>query len=376
MFLCTGLHRGGAEMQLLLLAGELLSRGWKVTVVSIIPGGSLRSAFENLGCEVRSLRIKRMVPDPRGIVRLAGILRRERPAILHSHMVHANLLARICRLLVPVPVVISTAHSITEGRRWRELAYRLTDPLADLTTIISKAARERYIQVGAVPSQKLKMVPNGVLLERFGRDEGLRASLRQDLALGDGFVWLAVGRLDVPKDYSNLLHAFYRLASDSVLLIAGDGPLRSSVAQLAADLGLSKRVLFLGIRDDVPKLMAAADAYVMSSAWEGLPMVLLEAAASSLPIVATEVGGNREIVCNGVNGLLVPSKNSAALAEAMLSMERLPDESRRTMGAAGRAHVSKHYGLSAVVDEWEAIYRSLLEKQYDRAQCQRSVARA
>jgi glycosyltransferase involved in cell wall biosynthesis len=376
VFLITGLNRGGAEAQLLLLARELVSRGWKVTVVCLISGGPLRSEFEDLGCEVKSLGMRRGVPDPRGMLRLARILRRVRPTILHSHMVHANLLARICRLLVPVPVLISTAHSITEGRRWRELAYRLTDPLANLTTLVSNAAARRYMQVGAVPSHKLKMVPNGVAIERFGRNGSARASLRRSLAVGGRFVWLAVGRLDVPKDYSNMLSAVSRLPADSLLLIAGDGPLRLSISQVAADLGLSKRVLFLGMRSDIANLMAAADAYVMSSAWEGLPMVLLEAAASSLPIVATDVGGNREIVRDGVNGFLVPGKDSVALAEAMLAMERLSDESRLTMGAAGRAHVSTHYSLSAVVDEWEAIYRSLLEKQYDRESWEQPVARA
>ena len=207
VFLITGLNRGGAEAQLLLLARELVSRGWKVTVVCLSTGGPLRSEFEDLGCEVRSLGMRRGFPDPRGVLRLTRILRRVRPAILHSHMVHANLLARICRLLAPVPVLISTAHSISEGGRWRELAYRLTDPLADLTTIISNAAAERYVQVGAVPSHKLKWFRTGYLSNNSKPMAKCDPSLRKSLALGDKFLWLAVGRLDVPKDYSNLLNA-------------------------------------------------------------------------------------------------------------------------------------------------------------------------
>ena len=258
----------------------------------------------------------------------------------------------------------------------RELAYRLTDSLADLTTIISDAAAQRYVRVGVVPRHKLTVVPNGVRIERFAKDEQQKPRLRKTLALEDKFIWLAVGRLDVQKDYSNLLHAMSRLPANSVLLIAGDGPLRQLATQLVTDLGLSSRVRFLGIRKDVAKLMTAADAYVMSSAWEGLPMALLEAAASDLPLVATDVGGNREIICEGVSGFLVPAKDSAALAETMLKMERLSEDSRRAMGVAGRAHVSKHYSLSAVVDEWEAIYRSLLEKHYDRRPWEQHVARA
>jgi glycosyltransferase involved in cell wall biosynthesis len=364
LFLNTSLFQGGAEMQVSLLARELASRGWKVQVVSMIPGGPLQTDLEDSGIQVLSLGMKRRVPDPRGIVSLVRILRAGRPDVLHSHMVHANLLGRVTRWFVQVPVVISTAHSITEGARWRELAYRITDPLADLTTIVSNAAAARYIRIGAVPERKLKTVPNGVQLEAFMPNPENRTKLRADLGLGHQFVWLAVGRLDAPKDYPKLLAAMAQLRNEHhVLLIAGDGPLRQSIERLAAEIGISEKVRFLGIRKDVPQLMAAADAYVMSSAWEGLPMVLLEAAASALPIVSTAVGGNSEIVHDEANGFLVPANNSEALADAMQRMEHLPAESRFSMGLAGRDHVAKHYSLSAVVDQWEEIYHSLLQRK-------------
>jgi glycosyltransferase involved in cell wall biosynthesis len=376
LFLITGLYRGGAETQLLLLTRELISRGWAPTIVAMISGGPLRADFESLGVAVKSLGMQRGIPDPRGILRLVRILRQERPVILHTHMVHANLLGRISKMFAPVPVVVSTAQNIREGGRWTELAYRITDPLVDLTTNVSHAAAERYTRVGAVPRGKMRMIPNGVVFQHFGPDSEFRIGLRKELGIGAMFAWLAVGRLEIQKDYPNLMKAISRLSRRSVLLVAGEGPFRSLLEQLTTDLGIQERVHFLGIRKDVTRLMSAADGYVMSSAWEGLPMVLLEAAASSLPIVATDVGGNREIVCDGISGFLVPSRNPTALAEAMIAMERLSNESRRAMGSAGRTHVSKHYSLSAVVDEWEAIYRSLLEKQYNRGACERSVARA
>ncbi|HEX4427463.1 MAG TPA: glycosyltransferase, partial [Terriglobales bacterium] len=274
-------------------------------------------------------------------------------------------------------VVISTAHSITEGARWRELAYRITDPLADLTTIVSHAAAARYVRVGAVPERKLKTVPNGVELQAFKPNIEYRKSLRTELRLDGQFVWLAVGRLDEPKDYPNLMTAFSRLRNRChVLLVAGEGRLREPIEHLAAHLGISKQVRFLGIRKDVPQLMAATDAYVMSSAWEGLPMVLLEAAASALPIVTTAVGGTDEIVSEGVNGFLVPAKNSEALADAMQRMEDLSDASRLNMGTAGRDHVAKHYNLSSVVDQWEEIYHSLSRRKCTRISYAQSASRA
>jgi glycosyltransferase involved in cell wall biosynthesis len=319
----------------------------------------------------------RGIPNPRAILRLRKIIRDFRPDVVHSHMVHANLLARLTRVVCPMPVLIATAHSTTEGRRWTELAYRITDPLADLTTIICEAAAARYIRVGAVPERKLKTVPNGVQLDAYRTCAQTRVNLRNDLGLDDQFVWLAVGRLDAPKDYPNLLTAMARLRKEHrVLLIAGDGPLRQPIERLAAELGISEKVRFLGIRKDIPQLMAAADAYVMSSAWEGLPMVLLEAAASSLPIVTTAVGGNNEIVHDEVNGFLVPASNSEALAGAMQRIEHLPAESRLSMGLAGRDHVTKHYSLSSVVDQWETIYRSLLQRKCAHIPHAQSASRA
>jgi glycosyltransferase involved in cell wall biosynthesis len=369
LFLITGLGCGGAETQLLLLTRELVARGWTPKIVSMISGGSLRTAFENLGVGVRSLGMPRGIPDPRGLVQLARILRQERPAILHTHMVHSNLLGRVTTMFAGVPVVISTAHSVTEGGRWREVAYRMTDSLADLTTIISQAAAARFIRVGAAPERKLRMVRNGIQLEAFGSSAENRARLRAELGIGDRFVWLAVGRLDTPKDYPNLFNATALLKDEHrVLLIAGAGPLRQPMERLVAKLGISETVRFLGHRQDIPALMTAADAFVMSSAWEGLPMVLLEASSSCLPIVTTAVGGNSEVVLDEISGYLVPAENPVALAKAMTRMEHLSCEARYAMGQAGRDHVARHYSIGSVVDEWEEVYHSLLLRKLDQEQ--------
>ena len=116
---------------------------------------------------------------------------------------------------------------------------------------------------------------------------------------------------------------------------------------------------FLGVRDDVPALVSAADAYVMSSAWEGMPMVLLEAAAGGLPVVTTRVGGNHEAVLDGTTGFLAPARDSGTLASAMSRLMALPAAERREMGERGREHVRANHGLTRVVDRWEALYREV-----------------
>ena len=362
-FLITGLNVGGAEVQVSSIAKRLHLLGWRTNVISMLPiDGKLPDELSSGGVAVFSLNMRRGVPDPRALVRLITILRRLNPAILHSHMVHANLLARAVSPLLRRPKLICTIHSINDGGRWRQLAYRATDAIPELTTACSRAAAARFVQIRSVSSSKMLVLPNGIDDVRFQLNESSRLATRKSLGIGSQFVWLAVGRLDVPKDYPTMLRAFSQVRSaDAQLLIAGTGPLHRETDHLIQDLGIAGKARLLGLRSDISELMNAADGYLMSSQWEGLPMALLEAAASSLPIVATDVGGNREVVREGVNGFLVPGNDSNALARAMLAMEQLPVESLHAMGVAGRNHVTKHYRLSVVVDQWEMTYQSLLE---------------
>jgi glycosyltransferase involved in cell wall biosynthesis len=365
LFLLTSLAYGGAETQVVRLAIRLKLRGWEVAVASLMPPKAYVEDLEAAGIPVFSLNIRRKLPDPRPVLRLARIIRKWQPDVVHSHMVHANLLARIVRFLAPIPVLICSARSIDEGGRFREVLYRLTDSLCDLTTQVSQAGLERYVRMGAVPRHKIRYIPNGVDTERFKPNLEDRLKFRKELGV-DGFVWLAVGRFDPPKDYPSMLQAFARVVhkhSNTILLIAGDGPLRKTMENLARELGIEKRTKFLGIRRDIPQLMNAADAYVMSSSREGMPNVLLEASATGLPIVATDVGGNREIVLDGVTGFLVPPRNPEALARAMLRIMDLSDEERKEMGERARKHIEVKFNLDRVVDLWEILYYELLEKK-------------
>jgi len=172
-----------------------------------------------------------------------------------------------------------------------------------------------------------------------------------------------VGNLREPKDYPTMLQAMVRLADhpkDHVLLIAGAGEDENKLRQLATRLGLDTRVCWLGSRTDVPALMSAADGFVMSSSWEGTPMALLEAAASELPVVATNVGGIPEAVEGGRGGYLVAPGEPSSLAMAMDRVMKLDDAVRLAMGRAGRERVLSSYGVDGVVDKWVSIYDRLL----------------
>ncbi len=374
LFLATGLGRGGAEAQVFLLASGLKARGWEVRVVSLVPPGDFAGELGARGIPVDSLNVARGVPDPRALWRLARILREFGPGVLHAHMIHANLLGRLVRLLAPVPLVVCTAHSLREiGSRWFRteraafLAYRLTDFLCDLTTQVSQEGHRRYLEGRAARPDKLRFVPNGVDTERFAPDSRLRSQVREGLGIPEeAFVWLAAGRLEEPKDYPTLMRAFARVAGErpgTRLLIAGQGSLEAELRGLAQALGLGDRVRFLGLRRDIPALMNAADAFALSSAWEGMPMVLLEAQAAGLPVVATDVGGVGEVVRPGASGFLVPPGDPEGLAAAMAAVMGLPEEARRGMGLKGRQWVKENFSIESVLDSWEGIYQSLWERK-------------
>ena len=338
-FLITGLDRGGAELQLLHLARALHARDWDIAVFCLREG-PLATDFHDI--PVHTFHSARLL--------------RFRPHILHAHLFHANIAARLARLFLPIPVVISTVHSLAETSRrsnnirHRDLLYKLTGPLADATVFVSQAAADRYRALNS------RVIPNGIDTDRFRPDPERRARTRAALGLTGEFAWLAAGRLMWKKNYPLMLEAMAQQSAQqpgALLLIAGEGPDEARLRELAPS-----NVRFLGARTDMPDLMNAVDAFVLSSAVEGLPTVLLEAAASGLPCVATAVGGVPEAVIPERTGYLVPPSDARALAAAMT---RLAREDRTAMSRAAREQALAHFDLRIVVQQWERLYRELLD---------------
>jgi glycosyltransferase involved in cell wall biosynthesis len=341
--LSTSMGMGGADQQILILARAMRARGHEVRIVALAPLGAMGLEAQREGIPTESLELKRNIGVVPRVFRLARMVRAWRPDVL----------------MAPVPALISTIHSVNDGGPLRMAAYRLTSGLVDRYTIISRLAAERYVGIGAVPAQQLEVVPNAVDTERFRHQPQARETIRRELGVGDGFVWIAVGRFEEPKDCPTMIAAFARLASQrpaSRLLLVGKGSLQDQVERLVQAAGLTGRVHFLGVRRDVAELMSAADGYVLSSNREGMPVVLLEAAAIGLPIVATRVGGIPEVVEDGVTGLLVPPGDDASLMRAMDTVEDLDPEARRSMGSRGRALVEQRYGTRSVMEQWDRLY--------------------
>lgn len=364
LYLSTSLAFGGAETQLYFLAISLKQRGWDVKVVTMCAPQAFEKELIDNGIFVYSLNIPRGVFDLKAFFRFIKILQLEKPDILNTFLVHANFFGRLTRLFVRIPVLVSSARNVFEGGGIRNWWYRTTDFLCDITTQVSQVGSRRYVDEKLVHASKIAYIPNGVDMGKFRKDDVIKSRLRRELGVENAFVWLAVGRLEEEKDYSNMINAFNLIPRKTgcVLLIVGNGSFYEKIVNQVHELGLDKLVRFLGVQTDIVGLMSASDAYVMSSAWEGMPNVLLEASACELPIVATSVGANPELILDEVTGFLVPAEDSALLAKTMASMMTLPKEKRIIMGLAGRRHIQENYSLGCVVSIWEELYNSLLKK--------------
>jgi glycosyltransferase involved in cell wall biosynthesis len=188
--------------------------------------------------------------------------------------------------------------------------------------------------------------------------------MRRELGAGREFVWLAAGRLIWKKDYPTMLRAM-AAQRGAVLFVAGVGPREEELKAFAREAGANVR--FLGERGDVAALLQAADGLLLSSVVEGLPMILLEGAASGVPAVATDVGGAREAVLDGHTGFIVPPADVAAFGEAMGRLSALPAAERAAIGCAAREHACRSFDMRAVAALWERLYRELLDAAGRRA---------
>jgi glycosyltransferase involved in cell wall biosynthesis len=361
LFVVTGLGYGGAEMQVWRLSRELTARRWTVHVVSMIPPGALLERFVDDGITVHDLRMVRGVPSPTAVLKLASIVRRFSPDVVHSHMVHANLLSRAAKCFFPRTPLVNSGHSTNEGSRWRYYGYRWTDILCDRFYTVSRVALDGYARGRFVSSHKLFYLPNGMPVEQHPLAADEKVRLREQLGLEEDFAFLTVGRLEPEKNHRGLLQAFARVAKliPARLLIVGEGTQANELEAHCSNLGLSDRVYFLGKRNDVEALMGAVDAFVISSAWEGLPVVLLEAGVAGLPVISTSVGDIPFVLQNGRSGLLVNPGDPDALARAMGEMYDLSPSERAQLGTNLRATVVEQFDIREIVDHWERVYEEL-----------------
>ena len=365
------------RLRVLTLIDHLAASGGAETLAAAVAIGLDPTRFDRMACATReadpgvverlraagvsvSVLGRRRTSSLRPWLRLLRLLRREQVDVLHAHKFGSNVWAVVLGRLARVPVVIAHEHTWSyEGQRLRKLLDRhLVARGAATIVAVSEADRARMIELERIPAERVRVVPNGIppLPGPSGRD------VRAELGIGpDAPLVLAIGLLRPQKAFGNLIRAAAILAPEHPglrVLIAGGGPERESLEALVQELGVGRTVTLLGPRDDVPDLLSAADVAVNSSDFEGTPLAVLEYMAAGRAIVATRVGGVPDVITDGVEGVLVPSGDPAALAAAVGDLLGDPDR-RARLGPAARERQQRDHTVDATVRRIEELYADL-----------------
>ncbi|TAK11328.1 MAG: glycosyltransferase [Anaerolineae bacterium] len=375
LLLGSQMARAGAQEVLLTQARWFQQQGYPVTAAFFYDRDGLAATWQarepfpviNLNAWGYRIPLRRKLPrlGP-GLLRLWRILRIEKIQIIETFTPDSNLMGLPLAWLAGVRARVATHHGYIEGtgklERW--LHGRLVNSgIARRLVAVSAQVAEQAVNEEGVRKARVRVIENGIQ-PLPPSTPAARAELRQELGIAEKeLLVLTVARFKIQKGYTYLMDAIPQAMTacpQAVFAFAGDGPLRAEMQVKAKTLGIEQNVRFLGVREDVPALLGAADVYVMPSLWEGLPIALLEAMSLGLPCVVTAVEGVRDILRDGENGRLVAPEDAAGLAKAMV--ETLNDPTGRArMGAAAQALFAQKYTVARMCGEYEAVFDELLD---------------
>ena len=369
----TRMIRGGADENTLYTVRGLDPT--RYTVDLVVGEGSEGEFMAGLD-PARVTRLDALVRDPHpvkdlvALVQLAWMIRRNRYQIVHTHTAKAGFLGRLAAALAGTPVIIHTVHGVTfhdHMPRWQRAFYLFLERLAGRFThqfvTVGEDVKARYVEAGIGEARAYETIYSGMPLDEYlaaGEMNDLeRARLRRELGLEPQHVAVAMAaRLEPRKGHTYLFQAVERLASehpDLRVFILGDGAHRAELEAEVARRGLDARVRFLGHRTDLARVFAAVDVSVLTSLWEGLPRVLVQSAAAGRPIVTFDVEGAWEVVREGENGFIVPTRDVDALTARLDTVLR--DRRRaRAMGLVGRQQVTEAWTVETMLDRLDAMY--------------------
>jgi glycosyltransferase involved in cell wall biosynthesis len=357
LLVVDSLEVGGAERHVVDLAVALGREGYEVTVACSI-GGGLSEPLEEANVPVRPL-LDKLVKRRVSVAfarELRRLIREERFDLVHAHIYASAAAAAIAVLGTGVPLVVTEhTEALWQGRRDR-WASRRVYRRAEHIIAVSSAIRRRLIERDAVPPERITAIHNAVIPASGAPPGALPDDLRAGPLVG------VVARLQPEKGVADFLKAATRVSAslpESRFLVAGDGPLREELLALAERLGVGERVRFLGYRADARALIGLLEVLVVPSLTEGAPLIVLEAMAAGIPVVASAVGGIPDQIRHDREGLLVPAGDPAALGETLLELLQDPGRAR-SLGEAGRRRADSEFSHATMVRRIEGVYRAAL----------------
>jgi len=379
-YLTTDTKIGGTEQMLLTLLNRLDKKRYSTFLCAIKPGGPLIEEAKKVG--VRGECLLKEPKEPGGLLiekiinrifwfarfflipfKLASLIKREKPDILHTFLFHANILGRIVGKFTGVAIIISSQRSIDKWRKpWHSFLDRLTSSFCNLIISNSEAGRKILIQRDRIDPEKIITIHNGIDLKKFNIEIDIYEKKRELGLKHEDKVIGIIANLRRVKGHCYLFEAFQNAKckmslKDSILklLVVGDGELKQELTGLAEKLKIKDSVIFTGFRDDIPEILQVIDIFVLPSLWEGFPVSILEAMASSRPVIASSVGGIPEAVIDQETGFLVPPQDVRSLEEALLKLVNDSGQAKR-MGIAGRKRIEECFTLDKMIKKMEGVY--------------------
>jgi len=297
------------------------------------------------------------------VVKLAKILCDNKIDILHTHCPSPDFYGKLSALIARIPLVFSTIHN-TQG--YSASVERVLSRLTTKYVAISKTVAQYALQELKIPSQKIEIIYNAIDVRQFTETHNqsiIRKKKRTELGIPENIqMIMTIGRITRQKGHIYLIDAMKEVVKNFpnvCLCIVGDytcdPDVTNELKRKVKESGLKEKVIWTGVRTDIPELLASADIFVLPSLWEGLPVTLLEAMASRIPVVATAVGSNPEIIRHGENGFLVPPANPSTLAKCIL--ELLKDKKKaQLLAEEGYKTIQERFTIERMVKEYEKLY--------------------
>ena len=370
LYIITSSGIGGAEKILYYTATGLDYNKYDISVCSLKNKGEIARALEKQGIEVCCLhmggreRFLGWLSSIITLIRLFPYLIRIRPTIVHSFLFRANILARIAGYLTGVPIVISSVRVMGGEKKYFHYVEMITSFMVDHYVTVSESVKRYIIDKSKISAEKISVVYNGVNIE--SQDNSYEQNPKMPFRIGDkDRILMTVGRLHKQKGHCYLIQAVSKVRKEFPkvkLLVTGEGEEENNLKKLVKSLDLMNEVIFAGLSSAIERILPMAELFILPSLWEGLPNALLEAMAAGKPVVATKVGGIPEIVVHGETGMLIPPRDTDALAAAIIDLlqNRLK---AKDMGEAGRIRAGKRFSIYKMIEKTENLYQELLKEK-------------